>query len=130
MSGQNAPSLVESQSLLKESEQSRPVALGGGWVEDGQIRNRKAVTCAGISLDQMVHPCLGQSLFEAVLLFFGETRVLDSTGDIDTAGDIFHEEMGAVWLVRGQIAAVKRRYRGKSIWNAPAPVKAQLPPMK
>jgi hypothetical protein len=65
------------------------MALGGGWVENGDIRNRKAMTCAGISLDQMVHPCLGQSLFEAVLLFFGETRVLDSTGDIDPAGYIF-----------------------------------------
>jgi hypothetical protein len=44
------------------------------------------MTCAGISLDQMVRCCVGQSLFEAVLLFFGETRVFDSTRDIDTAG--------------------------------------------
>ena len=63
---------LESKRLVQESEQSRPVALGGGWVEDGHIRNRKAMTCTGISLDQMVHPGLGQSLFEAVLLFFGE----------------------------------------------------------
>src|SRR5216684_4336290 len=90
------------------------MALGRGWVEGGHIWNRKAMARAGISLYQMIHPCLGQSLFEAVLLFLGETPVLDSTGDVDTAGHIFHEEMRAVWFVRGQIAAMKRRDRRKS----------------
>jgi hypothetical protein len=71
---------------MKESEQSCPMALGGGWVEDGHIGNRKAMACAGISLDQMVRRCVGQILFEAVFLFFGETRVFDNTRDIDTAG--------------------------------------------
>jgi hypothetical protein len=63
-------SLIES--LVKEPGQSRPVALGGGWVEDGHVGNRKAMTCAGISFDQMVDPGLGQSLLEATLLFIGE----------------------------------------------------------
>jgi len=115
ISRRNVSSL--SQSLAKEFEHSRPMALGRGWVEDGHIRNREAMACAGISLDQMVHPCLGQSLFEAVLLFLGETPVLDSTGDIDTAGNIIHEKMRAVRLVRGQIAAMKRRDRRKSTWE-------------
>jgi hypothetical protein len=126
--GTNASS--GSQSLAIEFEHRRPVALGGGWVEDGHIRDREAMTCAGISLDQMVHPCLGQSLFEAALLFLGKTRVLDSTSDVDTAGYIFREEMRAVWLLRGEIAAVKRRDRRKSAWNAPAAVKEALPPMQ
>src|SRR5690242_321490 len=115
ISRQNASSY--SQSLAIEFGHSRPVALGGGSVVDGHIRNRKAMTRAGVSLDHMVYPCVGQSLFEAVLLFLGETRVLDSTSDVDTAGYILHEEMRAVGLLRGQIAAVKRRDRRKSAWK-------------
>jgi hypothetical protein len=110
-----APSSRPLQRLVKETEQGLPVALGGGWVEDGQIRNRKAMMGAGICLDQMVHSRFGQNLFEAFFLFFGKMWVFDRTGDIDTPGHLVQEEMRTVGLVGGQIAAVKRRGRRKSI---------------
>src|SRR5690242_6962004 len=73
------------------------------------------MTRAGIRLDHMAHPRVGQGLFEAVLLFLGEARVLDGARDVHAAGDIFYEEMGAVGLVRSQVAAVKRCDRRKSL---------------
>ena len=57
---------------MKESEQSRPVTLGSDRGESGVIRNRKTMAGTGVGLDQMFHSCLGQCLFQTVLLFFGK----------------------------------------------------------
>src|ERR1700730_10055962 len=100
--------LSDRQSLLKEFEQSCPVALRRALIEDRQIRNRKAVACAGIGLDHMVHFGVGQSLFETDFLFLRKTGVFDRARDIHTPGYIFNKEMRAVGFIGPQITAVKR----------------------
>src|SRR5882757_3297380 len=100
--------LSDRQSLLEEFEQSCPVALRRAFIKDRQIRNRKAVACAGIGLDHMVRSGVGQSLFEADFLLLRKTGVFDRARDIHTAGYVFNKEMRAVGFVGPQIAAVKR----------------------
>jgi hypothetical protein len=100
--------LSDRQRLMKEFEQSGPVALRRALIKDRQIRNRKAVACAGIGLDHMVHSAIGQSLFKADFLLLRRTRVFDRAGDIDTPRYISHKEMRTVGFISSQIAAVKR----------------------
>ncbi|MEI9985668.1 MAG: LysR substrate-binding domain-containing protein [Aliidongia sp.] len=56
-------SVFEGKTLTKQSEQGRPVALGGKSIEGGDIRDRETVARAGIGLDQMVDPGFAQSPF-------------------------------------------------------------------
>jgi hypothetical protein len=79
------------------------VALGGGWVEHEDIRNRKAMTCAGISLDQMVrarlersgHPIGGNDLLNAAqAAALGYTLVTDNEQEFRRIDELLSEN----WL--------------------------------
>src|SRR5229473_7981286 len=107
--------LSDCQSLLEELEQSCPVPLRRALIKDRQIRNRKAVACAGIGLDHMVHSGVGQSLFEADFLLLRKTCVFDRARDIHTSSYIFHKLMWTVGFIGPQVTTVKRRDRSKSI---------------
>src|ERR1700722_6740234 len=100
-------SALESKRLLQESKQARPVTIRCRQIEGRYIQDCEAMMCARISLHQMSHRRLSQSFFKTDLLSLCEIRIFDSTGYVDVARYMFHKAMWAVWLVSGQVAAVK-----------------------